>query len=468
MTTSKRVLVLGAGLVTRPMVSYLLEQPDISLTVATRTVAKAEALVAGHARGRAVALDVADEAALRAIVGEHDLVVSLLPYIHHVKVAKLCIEHGKPLVTTSYVSDAMRALDARGAEGRRAPAQRDRPRPGIDHMSAMRIIHGVPGAGGKVTGFVSYCGGLPAPEANTTPWATSSSWSPRGVVLAGRNAARYLWEGDLREVPGPDLFGDVHHLTVRGPRPARGLPQSRQPGLPGDLRPGAGEDDLPRHLPLPRPLRGLEGPGRLRLAGHPPASGEPASATPSSSARWSAARAASRARPRRASWTSAPRPTCWIASSGWASSATKRFPAPPSRAPWTCWPSAPAQAALRRRRAGHDRAPAPGDGGVPAGPHRAHRLHARGLRQPGGDSAMSRTVSLPAAIAVRRILDGTIRETGVQVPVLPGIYDPVLDELETLGDCVQGDGDALGPLPLLEQHQLLGADQALVADRRAR
>ncbi len=143
MTSSKRVLVLGAGLVTRPMVGYLLERPEISLTVATRTVDKAQRMIAGHARGRAVALDVADDAALRAIVGEHDLIVSLLPYIHHVTVAKLCIELGRHLVTTSYVSPEMRALDTEAREAGVLLLNEIGLDPGIDHMSAMRIIDGV-------------------------------------------------------------------------------------------------------------------------------------------------------------------------------------------------------------------------------------------------------------------------------------------------------------------------------------
>ena len=108
----KRVLVLGAGLVSRPLVHYLTEHEGLEVTVASRTVGKAEALVAGRERGRAVALNVKDEAALEALVSGHDLAVSLLPATEHVRVARLCMKHGKHMSTTSYVSSEMKALDA--------------------------------------------------------------------------------------------------------------------------------------------------------------------------------------------------------------------------------------------------------------------------------------------------------------------------------------------------------------------
>ncbi|MDQ7778887.1 MAG: saccharopine dehydrogenase NADP-binding domain-containing protein, partial [Planctomycetota bacterium] len=106
-----KILVLGAGLVARPLIQYLLNTPEFQVRVASRTVSKAQALVGNSPNGEAYALDVADSAALEKAVKESSLVVSLLPYVHHVAVANLCIAHKKHLVTTSYVSDAMRALD---------------------------------------------------------------------------------------------------------------------------------------------------------------------------------------------------------------------------------------------------------------------------------------------------------------------------------------------------------------------
>ncbi|MBW2535495.1 MAG: saccharopine dehydrogenase NADP-binding domain-containing protein, partial [Deltaproteobacteria bacterium] len=178
----KRVLVLGAGLVSRPLVHYLTDREGFEVTVATRTVSKAEALVAGRERGVAKALNVRDMDALKAEIAAHDLAVSLLPATMHVKVAELCLELGKHMSTTSYISPEMQALhDAAEAKGLTFLNECGVD-PGIDHMSAMRIIHGAGKKGGRVVAFRSYCGGLPAPEANTNPWGYKFSWSPRGVV----------------------------------------------------------------------------------------------------------------------------------------------------------------------------------------------------------------------------------------------------------------------------------------------
>ncbi|HNX96266.1 MAG TPA: saccharopine dehydrogenase C-terminal domain-containing protein, partial [Candidatus Aminicenantes bacterium] len=202
----KRVLVLGAGLVSRPGVVYLLNTPGIQVTVASRTVAKAEQLIAGHPNGRALPIDVEDAAALAKLVQEHDIAISLLPWIHHMKVADLCLKYGKHMVTASYVSDAMRALDPAVKAKGLIFLNEVGVDPGIDHMSAMKVIDEVHARGGKIVEFFSYCGGLPAPEANDNPFGYKFSWSPRGVVLASRNSCRFLEKGKIIEIPGQDLF----------------------------------------------------------------------------------------------------------------------------------------------------------------------------------------------------------------------------------------------------------------------
>jgi saccharopine dehydrogenase (NADP+, L-glutamate forming) len=212
----KKILVLGAGLVSRPGVNYLLAQKDLKVTVASRTVSKAEKLVQGHENGHAAAIDVENGPALAALVREHDIVISLLPWIHHVRVANLCLENGKDMVTTSYISEGMKTL---------APAVLAKGLiflneigvdPGIDHMSAMKIIHAVEAEGGKVLHFHSFCGGLPAPENNDNPFGYKFSWSPRGVVLASRNSARFLKDGRIVEIPGKELFLNYSVEEVEG------------------------------------------------------------------------------------------------------------------------------------------------------------------------------------------------------------------------------------------------------------
>ena len=207
----KHVLVLGAGLVARPLVRYLLEQPEVSLAVASRTVSKAEALVDGHPKGKAIELNVKDEGKLERLVREADLAISLLPYTYHVQVAKLCLKHTTHLVTTSYVSEAMRALDGPARDAGLLFLNEIGLDPGIDHMSAMKIIDDVKNKGGYIASFESCCGGLPAPEANDNPFGYKFSWSPRGVVMAGRNPAVYLKDGEIIRIPGEELFR--HHWT---------------------------------------------------------------------------------------------------------------------------------------------------------------------------------------------------------------------------------------------------------------
>lgn len=202
----KKVLVLGAGLVSRPGVHYLLKQKNLSVTVASRTVSKAEKLVEGFSNGFAVQVNVESGDELAKLIKEHDIVISLLPWIHHLKVAELCIEHGKHMATTSYVSEGMAKLDKATKEKGLLFLNEIGVDPGIDHMSAMKIIDEVSAEGGKVLHFYSYCGGLPAPKDNNNPFGYKFSWSPRGVVLASRNSAKYLENGEIVNIPGKNLF----------------------------------------------------------------------------------------------------------------------------------------------------------------------------------------------------------------------------------------------------------------------
>ncbi len=202
----KKVLILGAGLVVRPIVKHLLNK-GIYVTVATRTKSKAEEMIAGHPNGTAVAWTVEDEATLDKMVAGHDLTVSLLPYLHHVMVAKHCLANKKNMVTTSYVKPEMQALDAAAKEAGIIILNELGLDPGIDHMSAMRIIDTVHNKGGKIEEFYSLCGALPAPEvAEANPFRYKFSWSPKGVVMAGNNDGKYMRDGREVYIPTADLF----------------------------------------------------------------------------------------------------------------------------------------------------------------------------------------------------------------------------------------------------------------------
>lgn len=208
----KKVLLLGAGLVTKPLVRYLLDQQNIELLVASRTVSKADALVEGNPKGKTLALDVKkEEEKLEQLVKDSDIAISLLPWIYHLKVANYCLKHKTHLVTTSYVSPAMKELESEAKEKGLLFLNEVGLDPGIDHMSAMKIIHEVEAKDGKIISFESICGGLPAPEANDNPLGYKFSWSPRGVVLAGRNNAHYLKDGKEIKIEGKNLF--TNHWT---------------------------------------------------------------------------------------------------------------------------------------------------------------------------------------------------------------------------------------------------------------
>ncbi|MFQ5979835.1 MAG: saccharopine dehydrogenase C-terminal domain-containing protein [Candidatus Heimdallarchaeota archaeon] len=210
----KKVLILGAGLVTRPITQYLLDQPDIEVLVASRTVSKAENLVGNHPQGKALAFDITkDSEKLPDLIAQVDVAISLLPYTYHVKIAGECIHQKKHLVTTSYVSDEMRALDEKAKGAGVILLNEIGVDPGIDHMSAMKIIDEVHAKGGEIEAFESYCGGLPAPDnAWTNPFGYKLSWSPRGVLMAGRNPARFLKDGKQVDILGEELF--AHHEAM--------------------------------------------------------------------------------------------------------------------------------------------------------------------------------------------------------------------------------------------------------------
>ncbi|MBM3434895.1 MAG: hypothetical protein FJY07_01620 [Bacteroidetes bacterium] len=211
----KKVLILGAGLVVKPIVQYLL-QKGYFVSVATRTKSKADDMIGGHKNGNAIAWTVEDEPALDKMIAEHDLTVSLLPWIHHIMVAQKCVALKKDMVTTSYVKPAMQALDGEAKKAGIIILNELGLDPGIDHMSAMRIIDHVHEKGGKVEEFYSICGALPSPEACNNPFNYKFSWSPKGVVLASNNDANYLRQGKTTYVPPENLFKNPMKTTFPG------------------------------------------------------------------------------------------------------------------------------------------------------------------------------------------------------------------------------------------------------------
>ncbi|MEA3288407.1 MAG: saccharopine dehydrogenase C-terminal domain-containing protein [Candidatus Marinimicrobia bacterium] len=213
---SKHVLILGAGLVSQPLIDYLFKNTDFNLTVADILEENAQNAINGNPRGQVATLDVKNADHLGQLIAGSDLVVSLLPYVLHPIVAKHCIAAGKPMVNASYVSDDMRALDEEAREKGLLFLCEMGLDPGIDHMSAMQIIHSIRDRGGKIIEFVSVCGGLPAPEANTNPFGYKFSWSPKGVLLAGKSSARYIENKEIKELSPAELFHSTRPMTIEG------------------------------------------------------------------------------------------------------------------------------------------------------------------------------------------------------------------------------------------------------------
>lgn len=209
----KKVLMLGAGMVAKPMADYLLNK-GFMLTIASRTVAKAEKLIGKNKNGKAIGWTTDDLVNLENLISNHDLTVSLLPYTYHITVAKLCIKHRKNMVTTSYVSEKMKELNEDAKNAGILILNEIGVDPGFDHMTAMRIIDRIHEKGGKIKKFYSLCGALPAPEEADNPFRYKFSWSPRGVLMAGNNGAKFLKNGETVEIPTENLFKNPIQIDV--------------------------------------------------------------------------------------------------------------------------------------------------------------------------------------------------------------------------------------------------------------
>jgi len=429
----KRVLVLGAGLVSRPLVAHLSRWPDIALTVGDLDGEKAAHILDGSAHGRAVAVSTDDDAGVAVLVADADLVVSLLPYTLHVKVAKLAIAHRVPLITTSYVSAEMRALDDAARKAGVLILNEIGLDPGLDHMSAMRAIRRLRDEGSRLVSFRSCCGGLPAPEANTNPWGYKFSWSPRGVLAAGSNAARWLEDGRAVDVPGTELFAHAAAYDVAGVGRLEVYPNRDATAYVATYGIEGVRTMFRGTLRYPGWCETLHAISRLGLLD--------ATVRP-----WKAG--ATYAEFMEAFAGPGPGPVldrvaarAGIAVDGpvarrlvWAGLFSGRPLEQPRAAPIDVLCSRLADAL----------AYAPGErdmvvlrhefGIVDAGGRDATRVSTLvAFGDPSGDSAMARTVSLPAAVAARLILDERIAAAGVRIPVDAEIYEPVLDALEPMG-----------------------------------
>ncbi|KDR71531.1 hypothetical protein GALMADRAFT_253864 [Galerina marginata CBS 339.88] len=211
----KKILLLGSGFVARPCAEYIVRDPSNQLTIACRTLKSAEALAADLPSTTAISLDVNDTNALEAAVAAHDLVISLIPYTFHAAVIEAAIKGKTHVVTTSYVSPAMRALDKAAREAGIVVMNEIGVDPGIDHLYAIKTIDEVHEKGGKIKKFLSYCGGLPAAECADNPLGYKFSWSSRGVLLALLNTASYYASNQKVTISGNELMAHAQPYYIK-------------------------------------------------------------------------------------------------------------------------------------------------------------------------------------------------------------------------------------------------------------
>lgn len=425
----KKVLVLGAGLVSRPMVEYLLKK-DISVCVATRTVSKAEELIRGHKNGQAVSWLTENVDALKKMVRESEVIVSLLPYTYHLAVAQICLEYRKHLVTTSYVKPEMQALHEKAKQARIIILNEIGLDPGIDHMSAMRTIDKIKAGKGKITSFRSTCGALPAPEASNNPFKYKFGWSPRGVCLAGRNDGKYKDNGKIVSVPGPDLFKHYYRTEIN---PI------------GTMEIYPNRDSLP-YLDL-YSIRDAQTiyRGTIRY--------------PEWCDLWyvisNLGFLDTQEKEFKGTYRDYTRSVLGLKNDDIEGFIAKKFKLAADSPILTKleWLGLFSDDPLRPQKGGNidplvdrlleklkyengerDMVILQDETIAAYGKKKVKYLSTLidyGVM--GEDTSVARTVSLPAACAVRMLLEGKITETGVHIPVLPNIYNPVLDELATLG-----------------------------------
>ncbi len=216
----RNILIIGAGRSATSLIRYLLdksEKEDLFITIGDLSIQSAQRFTTGHPNARGIMLDVFNDVQRKEAVENSDLVISMLPARYHIEVAKDCIEFGKHMVTASYISKEMQALNPKAQAKGLVFMNEIGLDPGIDHMSAMQVIDRIRAKGGKMLLFESFCGGLIAPESDDNLWNYKFTWNPRNVVLAGQGgAAEFIQEGKYNYIPYHRLFRRTEFINIEG------------------------------------------------------------------------------------------------------------------------------------------------------------------------------------------------------------------------------------------------------------
>lgn len=429
----RNILILGAGMISPPLVRHLLQHTGHRMCVAALDTSRVQAVADGNPRVTTLKLDLEDLRAVEGLMAEADLLISLLPASHNPRLARLCVQHRVPFVNTSYAAPEMWALDEEARKSGVLLLNEIGLDPGIDHLSAVHLIQRATARGGCVRNFLSVCGGFPAPDANNNPWGYKFSWFPRAVFLATLQGARFLRKGQVVALAPGEVFGQAWAFALEDL---------------GLMEVYANRDALAYR----EPYRLVQAEGIFRGTLRYPGWCETIQAC------------------KRLGWLD-PEPIAVAAGTTYGDLTLRRVP--PGRRSRTADLAAflgvegdhPVLARLEWAGLLSDR-PIPSGSAPPLDlfvdrvvrllayrsgerdmVHLEHRLdvtfpdgHREEVRarltQVGerwGDSAMSRSVALPAVLAARMILDGTIQSAGVQIPVTMDIAQPVLQGLSDHG-----------------------------------
>jgi len=215
----KKILILGAGLSASSMIKYLLDNSvkyDWKILVGDISEKSAIQKVGDHPNGLGFMFDVNDNFQRERLVQEADIVVSLLPAFMHPVVAQTCVKYGKHMVTASYISNEMKILDQEAKNKGIILLNEIGVDPGIDHMSAMKVINEIREQGGEITEFESNTGGLVAPKYDNNPWNYKFTWNPRNVILAGQGGSQFLHNGMHKYIPYHKIFERIERINVSG------------------------------------------------------------------------------------------------------------------------------------------------------------------------------------------------------------------------------------------------------------
>ena len=215
----KKVLLIGAGKSSGYLIDYLLKYAvleQFELTVADLNMEAALLKTKSLPNSKAIVLDINNTEQRHEHIKDADIVISMLPAFMHFPVAQDCVKLKKHLITASYVSPEIMSLHEEATKQDVLLLNEIGLDPGLDHLSAMKVIHQIQENGGKLTSFKSFCGGLVAPESNNNPWGYKFSWNPRNVILAGQSTAQYMIDGKYKYLPYQRLFSSAEVIEVEG------------------------------------------------------------------------------------------------------------------------------------------------------------------------------------------------------------------------------------------------------------